>query len=289
MNVLVLGVPRSGTSWVGRMLAGTPACDYIHEPDNEKNRLEALYGKTGLDRFPMLDRSGQAIRYHRLWKWAFGRRPLSGRINKGVYRRTRAPYAAIGGQAPSVAQAAGRFLISASLPRNTKHRVVKSVHAPLAVNWLAAHHLADHVIIMRRDPLNVIASWIELDLPDRDRHLDASGTQAPPPEREDPLTRVAWQYGVLQSALERALEDNPTWVGISHESLVRDPATFRGLAIGAGLNWSDEDDQRVSMTDAQGRGYEITRSRDTLNERWKQVLSQSDAERIRAVVSRFDI
>ena len=36
--ILVTGSHRSGTTWVGKMLAATGSVGYIHEPFNLKNR-----------------------------------------------------------------------------------------------------------------------------------------------------------------------------------------------------------------------------------------------------------
>src|SRR5438270_394101 len=72
---MVLGIPRSGTSWVHRVLSAAPGVRLIHEPDNETERPWPL-AKSGLGRFPLLGPADGVRRYESLWLEAFsGRLP----------------------------------------------------------------------------------------------------------------------------------------------------------------------------------------------------------------------
>jgi hypothetical protein len=55
--------------------------------------------------------------------------------------------------------------------REGERLVVKTVHAPLAVEWVYAQK-SPRVLVVTRHPLNVVASW--LDLGYRNCHLDRS-------------------------------------------------------------------------------------------------------------------
>jgi hypothetical protein len=49
-RLLVAGVPRSGTSWVGQALACAEGARSVGEPDNEDNFPYAIQAKAGLGR-----------------------------------------------------------------------------------------------------------------------------------------------------------------------------------------------------------------------------------------------
>src|SRR5439155_939180 len=77
-RVLVAGLPRSGTTWVGEVLGRCAGTRYLHEPDNHLLRPEAWWAKRALGPYPELrpgtdvDSAG-AGDYERLWALAFPR------------------------------------------------------------------------------------------------------------------------------------------------------------------------------------------------------------------------
>ena len=52
VRVLVAGLPRSGTTWVGEVLGRTAGARYLHEPDNHLLRPEAWWAKRRLGPYP---------------------------------------------------------------------------------------------------------------------------------------------------------------------------------------------------------------------------------------------
>ena len=42
-RLLIVGVPRSGTSWLGRALAMSADASYVHEPDHERYVIAAMH------------------------------------------------------------------------------------------------------------------------------------------------------------------------------------------------------------------------------------------------------
>lgn len=69
--VLVVGVPRSGSTWTARVLSQAPNAAYIHEPDNEFNNILGCYAKKDLSRFPYLKATSMDRAYYNLWKNVF--------------------------------------------------------------------------------------------------------------------------------------------------------------------------------------------------------------------------
>src|SRR5438309_11762976 len=43
-RVLIVGAPRSGTTWVGHALERAPGVIYVHEPDNDSLHPLAIFG-----------------------------------------------------------------------------------------------------------------------------------------------------------------------------------------------------------------------------------------------------
>ena len=255
--VLIAGVPRSGTSWALKVLGRTQEAVRFYEPDNETQHVQALRAKRGLGRFPVLAPGDDAPAYAALWdrvltgswsspsvtrKWAdsmFDAGPDGSRrdvVDGGpTSLRIRASMAldALPQRPPAVA---GRT------------PVAKSVHCAFSIEWVAARW-DPSVVLVTRDPRNVIASWLEMDIGDRDRALDRKARVRArvleplglplAPSDDEPLHRAAWHYGVLSCAIERAASRHPEWVTVSHEALCEDPhGRFRAAAEAAGLRRS---------------------------------------------------
>lgn len=86
--ILVLGVPRSGTTWVSKVLTVGCRAALIHEPDSEHHDPFAFKAKLGLGRFPVVGPDDRVpTDYAALWRRAFeGARPR-GDIRTNAARR----------------------------------------------------------------------------------------------------------------------------------------------------------------------------------------------------------
>src|SRR5581483_1257337 len=71
-RILVIGPPRSGTTWVEQVLGRAAGARVVHEPDNETCSPFALRAKATLGRFPVLAAGDRApLAYFELWSRAF--------------------------------------------------------------------------------------------------------------------------------------------------------------------------------------------------------------------------
>jgi hypothetical protein len=254
--VLVAGLPRSGTTWVGEVLGRTAGARYLHEPDNHLVRPDAWWAKRGLGPHPEL-RSGDAGGdYERLWALAFA-----------------------GGPRPSPFYAGARILQRAGAPRVSGHLasrirprpapgplVVKSVHCARSLEWVA-DRFGPAVVVVERHPFGVISSWRKLGW---DHFLDtdqgalrysAAVLGVDPPASGAPwLERAAWHYGVLSSYLERARRRHPDWLVVRHEVVCADPEpAFRRLSGRLGLVFTDETARFLAASNRPGDGYSTHR------------------------------
>lgn len=249
-RILVVGVPRSGSTWLASMLAATPGSFAVLEPDNPYWHPEAEPVRKLLGTYAVLGPGERAPEYQSLWDGVF-----SG-IPRGARR----------------------------WPRPEVHNVVaKSVFAAFAVEWLAERY-APRVILIERNPLNVVASWMQHhfevgDLATRERIRDSIEPLALP--EWDPFAprvlQVAWAVGVLMSVMRRQARTHPEWALVSHDALCVEPARgLRTVAQAAGLRWTARVERRVRGSNAPGTGAEIKRVAGNLPSKWRRVAGMED-------------
>jgi hypothetical protein len=175
--------------------------------------------------------------------------------------------------------------------------LAKSVHACLAVEWLATR-LDVEVLVVMRHPANVLASWMELDLPDRDRDL---GSLAKVQERyvkpwglPDPgpgaVDRAVWQIGLFTCALEDAVSRHPEWHVRTHEQLCSDSEVqFRSLAAELSLTLGDVAIDLLRRSDKAGSGFAVERKASGLADSWRERLGVQEVEALKRVLSVFPL
>ena len=254
--MLVAGLPRSGTTWVGEVLGRTAGARYLHEPDNHLVRPEAWWAKRQFGSYPELSPGADGGDYERLWARAFAGGPRPSPVYAGARLLQRAG-------APRVS---GR-LASRQHPRPAPGPlVVKSVHCARSLEW-AVDRFRPAVVLVERHPFGVIASWRKLgwdDFLDTDRaalrHAAAVLGVDPPPPGAPWLERAAWHYGLLSSYLQRARRRHPEWLVVRHEVLCAGPEpAFRRLADRLGLRFGDEAARFLAASNRPGDGYSTNR------------------------------
>lgn len=182
-------------------------------------------------------------------------------------------------------------------PPAAEHVIVKSVHSGLAAGFITA--LADPIVILvRRNPLNGVASWLEMGW--RHQRLGKSVDQervvgemvgAAPPSDDAALDRLhAWSYSALTRALDLEAERAATWVVVQHEELCRDPLNrFAELFERVGLPWSDEVKRTLEERNDRATGYMTKRVAAEEPERWRERLDSDQEEMIRDTAQRLSV
>lgn len=305
-RVLVAGIPRSGTTWVGRVLGHAEGARYVHEPDNHLVRPEAWWAKRELGAYPHLIPGQAEPEYERLFAAAFAggaKRPslryTSARLlHRCVPRRERR---SLGGRPAALALLRG-LAGHGSEPRSSRREtgatapgvtVVKSIFCARALEWLA-DRFEPEVVVVTRHPFAVIGSWAELgwsafldiDPAAVAQCRDEFGVEPPPPE-SGWLERAAWHFGFLSSLLGRTLARHPEWHVLGHEPLCADPeAGFADLCDRLGLQFGVEARSFLLASNRPGRGYSTKRvwSEQTSGGRR---LDPAQQERVTEILSRF--
>ena len=113
-------------------------------------------------------------------------------------------------------------------PRNV---IVKSVNSTFSLDWIARRY-APRMVIMRRNPLNIVSSCTVLglytkrnigDLPAVRRKVVAPLGLTTPGDDASAVTRAAWNVGLLTTSLKQSAERHPDWIVASHDDLCLDP------------------------------------------------------------------
>ncbi|MFC4122196.1 sulfotransferase [Nonomuraea zeae] len=253
--VLVTGLPRSGTSWTGRMLAAGGDLVYVNEPLNPQHppgRCPGVLKAAVTHRFQYICDDNTAG-----WLPAF-RDTVALRYRwLAELRANRSPY--------DLARLL-RYGTAFTLGRLTGRRaLLDDPFAVLSTAWFAGR-LGCRVIALVRDPVSFVASWqrlgwtvyfhelLEQPLLVRD-HPELLGLRALVGSQD----RVA-KAAALWLATRAILARTPGILLTSYESLAADPLPgFQRLYAYAGLPWTPAAERRIARActggSATGAGF----------------------------------
>jgi hypothetical protein len=308
-------LPRSGTTWVATILAQTENAVLVREPDNHLSIPFALRAKRPLPGgyYTALSAAQEAPVYESLWRQAFGecgsshtrveriRRRLAGRLFESAGEEAISMFFRSGGFATRL-RAAEVLAVPERPERQSDAVIVKSVYSALAVEWIAARFEAQ-VLIVLRDLLNLVSSWVALDWlgppgvdelagsdPALQRTLGRLHGVPPLPADGSPVARLAWFLALLTLSLEATAQAHPEWHVVLHEDLCARPADhFRALAARLGLSWSAATEAVLAATDRPGSGFAIERVASSLPDAWRSRLTRGQVAEIAAVLAPFPL
>ena len=302
-RTLIVGLPRSGTSWLGEILAAAPGTRLVFEPENPDLDIwapSAIGSSRGFE--PVLTPADSAPLYGLLWEHAFlGGAPNVDRKNwpRSLVRLARAirPVGAqLTASAPWIGSAVWRARVRWRRAHpETGHVIVKTVVASMSVEWIL-DRFQPQVLVIHREPLDMIASWIQMSFAPRptpgDPLIGARITSDPRIPVLDPaaslIERVAWGVGVRKLALQEATARHPDWIVVRHEELVDDPlGLFPVLFERLGLVWTADAEHRLVSSDAPGAGYQTARRWSDLRRARSKRLSEAEAAAARTVLNSF--
>jgi len=270
--ILVVSLPRSGSSWVGETLGSSKSALYLREPITQSYMAEG--GKyTVVD----LDPHSPLPGYQYFAHLAFSGLP--------AFPRT-------------VVIFPNRWSLFA---RRNKRLVIKEVN-PLACQWLLQTY-RPRVIFLVRHPAAVARSWNQLGwITSKDELLFATGRLLKGPLsrwRETIMSASSfWEMqGALQGAVLRqaldclaAYEDFKT---IRYEDLCTSPIKiFQDLFHFSGLTW-DRDVEELILAKISGENsaapYSTTRNSKTMPDAWKEKFAAADLDSLRQYFCAFEL
>ncbi len=294
-RILVAGISRSGSSWLIEALGVTPGTKRWYEPDNidaDPTGTKPV-GQSGFGPYPIIRPGEDGGVFKSLWDIAFGSTLPLNRSVRFLIRSLR-PMLKLPKPILHRLVRVGSKVVT-TLPRKTDRIAVKSVYSCFALDWLVEEY-DPKVIVIQRNPLNVISSWRELEIPGFDLltrpellRLYADRYEGVPPTPEDSLlTRIAWQVGLTTTAIGDSLDRHPGWVVANHEDLCVEPAKkFRALFEKMGVPWSEDVETYLEEANRPGEGLKPVRVTSEQVDRWKSRLTAGEVEEINSVLARF--
>lgn len=286
--ILVTGIPRSGTTWVGRMLALSPEVGYVHEPFNPDvnaglrcPRLEARF------QYVCAENAGD---FH-----ASAARPIGFGADLIAGLRDAA---GLRGRLAFLGDWMDRRLYRWARRRP----LVKDPLALHAAPWLA-ETFGMQVVVVVRHPAALLASvqalgWTPRFTPFLEQPLLMRGPLAPLAaeirafaERDDPalLDRAILFYKCAMHVILTHRDAHPDWIFVRHEDLASDPiAGFGalcgqlGLDVPAGMPRAitAHTEARNPIDSARGEHALRLDSR-AVAEKWKARLAPGEIARLR--------
>lgn len=309
--ILVVGVARSGTTWVANTLAQAPGTELLHEPDNEKQNILAHRWKRGYHRMPFMGASVNEPDYLAFWRRIlYGAYlpnrtvanklslALAGLTGDRIERDTREKCNTVADGKSETSADLSETVLATVLSQTslsyqklrTKRRIVKSVHTGLTLSFIS-RRLHPEILIVLRHPASVVSSCLKLRLPDANREVfrqeELVEAHLRPFLREiervkDPVAQMALQTAIFHYVWEQEAKENPHWKFITHESLCKNPSvTFQSLYQELELEWTPAADQFLLDHNRPGNGFKISRESDTLIEKWKQTLTPQQIDSVR--------
>ena len=262
--IFVVGLPRSGTTWVASILNTAQSVKYFHEPFNCSN-------VPGAAKFCMryLTPEHNDPEFVQRSRDAFAGRTRVESVRgmlSGVYR----PFPWLPGRI-----------------------VVKGVCCCLAVESIF-ESVSPRTLIVIRHPCAVAASWHRLGY-DLDRHIRTLLDQ---PHLLDSLLKPFgdvlheaegfWQkmgalWGATYYVLLQQCHNQPDWIVVQHEELCRNaPDRFRRLFDALDLAWTASTDSllEVSTKTDSAQPYLTHRLSEQEPGKWKNELSDEQAEQV---------
>lgn len=253
--ILVTGMPRSGTSWTGRMLEFSGRVVYVNEPMNPQHppghspgvlaadvQHQFQYIADGIDaEFRSAFADSARLRY----------RPIA------ELRRNHAPYDLARLVKYAVAFGAGR--------RAGRRAMFDDPYAVLSTAWFARRLDAD-VVVLIREPAGVVSSWLrfgwDMDFAEllgqarlMSDHLEPFRAEMESQRAgdSDALTRVALLWKVIHSVVESMRLQTPGIRVVRHEDLAADPVgRFSQLYADLGLPLTDRATESIVRATSGG-------------------------------------
>ncbi len=304
--VLLLGAPRSGTTWLGKIFDSHPDVLYRHEPDT----LDRGGDLPKMVPAPDIPVWADEARAYLLRLAALARLKTGGKLPlfRKAYRSAAGDrcYAAQVALLRLLALTPGVGALPAAAPladllqRAPLRVVMKSVSGCGCAGMFAAALPEARIVFVQRAPFGQVASMLA---GTRRGLLDAGvaifgldtwpgatqyGLTASALARLHLVEQLAWYWVLLNEKALAELAGRPALRVVRYEALCRDPqGAARALFDFAGLDWADATAAFLaSSTRFTGRAryFGVRRNLAQAESGWREVLSADECARIAAVV-----
>ena len=301
-TILILGAPRSGTTWLAKIIDSHPDVLYRHEPDEilaspDPVTPEAL---PGLLRRWSADRSPRSVSkrpfFPKSWQTGFGR----------AVRTAWAAAAGVASRLPWRLASIADWPIPDFASRPPPRVALKSVRWNHGAPVLAQTLPASRTLFILRHPCGQVASVMRgnrqkrfdlrtegTDMPFDEvaalAHAARHGVDEPAFHALPEAGRYAWSWRAFNEPAYDALVVRSNVHVVAYEDLCADPLRHsRRIMDFAGLRWHPQTGAFVARsTTHQGETgyYAIFRNAVAAAGRWRTTMSTADQAAVRAVVA----
>ena len=235
--ILVTGSPRSGSTWVGNVLALDRNSGYVHEPFN--NHCPPGLCRAGLHDFTYITAENEALYLDALsdtlaWRYSTAAELRTLRTPRGLARLAR------------------DFAYFEAMRQRGARVIVKDPLAIFSADWLAQRFGAQVVVIIRH-PASFVASMRAAgfimhfkSLHNQPRLIEdrlapfAEAIAAATLNPSDSIEANTLLWNVLHHHIDQLRSEHSDWIFVRHEDLSRDPVTsFGELFDRLGLDFSE--------------------------------------------------
>jgi len=289
--ILVTGAHRTGTTWVGKMLAASPQVAYISEPLNVWHRPGVL--RAPVSKWYTFIGEENESEFLPAFRDLFG-------FRYGLWReisslRSRKDFLRMGRDFSIFLR--GRLL--------RQRPLVKDPFAVFSAPWFA-ERFGCQVVITVRHPAGFASSLKRLnwafdfrDLLDQpllmERWLDVDRAEMKAVQNDDILGQAALLWRMVYRVVARMMKLHPSFIVIRHEDLSHDPVScYRDLYADLNLDFTPPVEKTIMNASSSENPTELSKgkvhavkldSRANLDN-WKKRLSTEEITRVREMTGR---
>jgi len=299
-HILLVGSPRVGSTWLGKILSVTMEYSHVHHPDNEKHSFFAYYAKQGLPRFPYLKADELNAKLFELYQMAFYQAYITSdsysnqylnqlvklkpdlvedhltEFNVNPTRKLNIP-----------------FVIAHLFPKqlgNRNNRVVNTVLGTFIADYILTTFNQVRPVFMIRHPGAIVASLLRNNNKDIDRklYLVEKLQQQHPQLRTIQFDQqkieflAGVQVGLFYHEFSRLIKKYPKAVLVHFEDLVEDPFLYSyNLYERLEIQWNEDVELFIANTNRKKSAEETRRFSKEQAYKWKNELTVSQIEQIK--------
>ena len=286
--ILVTGAHRTGTTWVGKMLAANPQVAYISEPLNVWHRPGVM--RAPVSKWYTLICEENEVEYLPAFRGMLGYR--YGLLREIRSLRSRKDFMRMGRDFSIFLR--GRLL--------RQRPLFKDPFAVFSAPWFA-RRLGCRVVITVRHPAGFASSLKRLDwrfdfndLLDQpllmEKWLDVDCAEMEMARTDDIIGQAALLWRIVYRVVARMMKLHPSFIIVRHEDLSVDPVPgYRDLYAALDLDFTPKVEQIILSASSSKNPIELSKqqvhavkldSRANLDN-WKKRLSEAEITRIRKI------
>ncbi|HEV8064370.1 MAG TPA: hypothetical protein VGP46_06040, partial [Acidimicrobiales bacterium] len=178
--------------------------------------------------------------------------------------------------------------------------LTKSVMCAFSLDWIVQRYQPP-VVWVRRNPLNVVASLVELGTTLEHmerlyrRYRDPVLVEAlvepmslpELPDGIDLVEQCAYWVGLNTAGYESSARLHGSFATVDHDALCADPSVgFQRLSARLGLEWNEAAEDFLRTSNRQGEGFETNRITALEPDRWRRSLADREDD-LRRILSQF--